>query len=231
MTALTWPVGVTLTSWNYMWRTTVMHRSEIVEPEPGPHLPPPFSDGVDRAELQPPEDGYGPLFHRRYATLIRDSPLAPESLIERLKQDVNAAAPTTFARFQRVLGEGEALARGDEYVVRMPGPWDGPVRVVAEDERSFRLATLAGHLEAGQIEFRALSHPTDGAPLIRFEIESWARSSGRLSDLLYHHAHMAKEIQLHMWVSFLEGVVALSGGRITGGVEIDTRRVESPFGP
>ena len=44
---------------------------------------------------------------------------------------------------------------GDEYVVRMPGPWDGPVRVVEVTPTSFRLATLDGHLEAGQIEFRA----------------------------------------------------------------------------
>ena len=132
-----------------------------------------------------------------------------------------------FARCQRVLGEQPRLTRGDEYVGRMPGPWDGPVRVVDQDERSFRLATLAGHLEAGQIEFRA-DGGVDGAPL-GFQIESWARSGGRLSDLLYQHAHMSKEIQLHMWVSFLEGVVKLSGGRMTGGVDIDTRRVEDPF--
>jgi hypothetical protein len=31
-------------------------------------------------------------------------------------------------------------------------------------------------------------------------------------------------------VSFLEGVVKLSGGRMTGGIVIDTRRVQSPFG-
>jgi hypothetical protein len=30
-----------------------------------------------------------------------------------------------------------------------------------------------------------------------------------------------------MWISFLEGVVSMSGGRMTGGVEIDTRRVEN----
>ena len=27
-------------------------------------------------------------------------------------------------------------------------------------------------------------------------------------NLLYHHVRMAKEIQLHMWISFLEGVVS-----------------------
>ena len=49
----------------------------------------------------------------------------------------------------------------------MPGPWDGPVRVIDVGDRSFRLATLAAHLEAGQIEFR-VSHDE----LITFEIES-----------------------------------------------------------
>jgi hypothetical protein len=34
-----------------------------------------------------------------------------------------------------------------------------------------------------------------------------------------------------MWVSFLEGVSRLAGGRMTGGVDIDTRRVEDPFSP
>jgi hypothetical protein len=41
---------------------------------------------------------------------------------------------------------------------------------------------------------------------------------------------MAKEVQLHMWTSFLEGVAALSGGKMSGGVTIDTQRVEDPFG-
>lgn len=107
----------------------------------------------------------------------------------------------------------------------MPGPWDGPVRVAATTDTSFRLATLSGHLEAGQIEFRALR--SDG--LLCFEIESWARSGDRLSNLLYHHLRMAKEVQLHMWTSFLEQVAGLAEGRLTGGVEIVSRRVEDPI--
>ena len=61
---------------------------------------------------------------------------------------------------------------------------------------------------------------------LRFEIESWARSGDRLSNLLYHHLRMAKEIQLHMWTHFCERAAKLSGGRIRGGISIDTRRVE-----
>jgi hypothetical protein len=224
--ALTWPMGITLTSWDYMWRTTVMHRRESVADTAADHLPPAYPDGVDDGELQQLSDGVGPLFHRRYRTRIRDSDLSASALMAQLKTDLNQAAPTKFARFQRVLGDDPCLRAGDEYVVRMPGPWDGPVRVLADDEHSFRLATLAGHLEAGQIEFRA--KPADET--IVFEIESWARSGDRLSNLLYHKVRMAKEVQLHMWTSFLEGVTALSGGAMSGGVDIDTERVDDPFG-
>lgn len=224
--ALTWPTGIALTSWDYMWRTTAMHRHESVADASAGHLPPPYPSGADDTELQPPQDGTGPLFHRLYSIRIREAEFSATALMARLKTDLNQAAPTKFARFQRVMGSGTHLRLGDEYVVRMPGPWDGPVRVVAEGECSFRLATLAGHLEAGQIEFRA--YADDG--LVAFEIESWARSGDRLSNLLYHKVRMAKEVQLHMWTSFLEGVAALSGGRLTGGVTIETQRVENPFG-
>jgi hypothetical protein len=219
--ALTWPIGIVLTSWDYMWRTTPLHRREVGEP-PGPdHEPPPITGPVDRAELQGPDQGRGPLFHRRYRTDIRDAQCTAQELMERVKSDLNAAAPTSFARFQKVGGDKHTMRVGDEYTVRMPGPWDGPVRVVAQDDLSFRLVTLAGHLEAGQIEFRAIP----GDPM-GFEIESWARSGDRLADLLYQRARMAKEVQLHMWISFLEGVTRIAGGRIVGGIDIDTRRVE-----
>jgi hypothetical protein len=227
LTAATWPVGITLTSWDYMWRTTVLHRRETVGAAVADHLPPSYPGGVDDTEVQGLQDGVGPLFHRRYSTRIRQSGLSASALMTELKTDLNQAAPRKFARFQRVLGDDPCLRVGDEYVVRMPGPWDGPVRVIADDERSFRLATLSGHLEAGQIEFRARSE----GEVIAFEIESWARSADRLSNLLYHKMRMAKEVQLHMWTSFLEGVIALSGGTMSGGVDIDTQRVEAPFGP
>jgi hypothetical protein len=224
LTAATWPIGVALTSWDYMWRTTVMHRREVTESLSDTHLPPPYPPSVDSTEVQTVHDGVGPLFHRRYSARLCDCALDAEGLMDVVKHNVNAVAPTTFARFQRVLGDGESLAPGDEYVVRMPGPWDGPVRVVDDSPRSFRLATLAGHLEAGQIEFSA-SPEGDGG--VRFLIESWARSGDRVSDFLYHRVGMSKEVQLHMWISFIEGVEKLSEGHIdSGGIDIDTRRVD-----
>jgi hypothetical protein len=225
VTAATWPVGIGLTSWDYLWRVTALHRAEVVEGSDTDHLPPGYPDGADASEVIGVSDGHGPLFHRQYRTSIRESRFSPDELFARLIENLNRAAPIKFARFQRVYGEGDTMELGDEFVVRMPGPWDGPVRVIDLRPRSFRLATLAGHLEAGQIEFRVGQDD-----LLTFEIESWARSSGRFSNLLYHRVRMAKEIQLHMWISFLEGVVALSGGRMTGGIRIDTRRVENGYG-
>jgi uncharacterized protein DUF1990 len=211
-----------------MWRSTPMHRREVLaSASKHAHLPPDFPGGVDADEVVGQESGYGPLFHRRYRTRIRGGQLSGEDLMVIVKNDPNAAAPTKFARFQKVFGEQDTMAVGDEYVVRMPGPWDGPVRVVALSPLWFRLATLKGHLEAGQIEFRAVPSVDDHGQL-GFEIQSWARSSDRLSNLLYHHLRMSKEVQLHMWTSFLEGVVDLSGGRMTGGVVIETWRIEHP---
>jgi hypothetical protein len=204
-----------------------MHRREVLESASDEaHFPLSFPANVSAEEVAGQESGYGPLFHRRYRTRIREAALSEEDLLSSVKSNLNKAAPTKLARFEKVLGEQDAMALGDEYVVRMPGPWDGPVRVIAESSMSFRFATLRGHLEAGQIEFRAGPPGHDHGFLV-FEIESWARSSDWLSNLLYHHLRMSKEVQLHMWISFLEGVTKLSGGRMTQGVEIDTWRIEN----
>jgi len=219
-TAAAWPVGLALTSWNYMWRTTPMHRRE--EPgNPSDDAPPPLPHHLAREELQCPDDGVGPLFHRTYRTRIRNPALSAEGLLSAIRANPNTVAPTELARYLKVRGEEGEMQAGDEYVVSMPGPWDGPVRVAEVTPRSFRLATLEGHLEAGQIEFSA----SDGEQLV-FSIESWARSGDRLSDLLYQHLRMAKEIQLHMWTSVLEEGAKLAGGELSGGIEIVTRRVD-----
>jgi hypothetical protein len=220
-TAARWPVGVALTSWRYMWRTTPIYRSE----DPGrwpEEAPPPLPDGLLDEQVQRLRHGVGALFHRRYLAHIRGPQLSPEELMARLQRNPDCAAPTEFATFKKAAGNADRMRPGDEYVVRMPGPWDGPVRVFEVSPRSFGLMTLEGHLEAGQIVFRVRG----GDHRIEFEIESWARSGDRLSDLLYDRLRMSKEVQLHMWTSFLERVIRLSGGTRAGGLRIDTRRVE-----
>jgi hypothetical protein len=224
-TTVRWPVGVALTSWRYMWRTTPFRRSEV-HGSWQEDAPPPLPDGLVDQDVQDWRHGTGPLFHRRYLARIRDPRVTPEELMARLQRNPDDAAPSEFATFKKAVGDEDGMRPGDEYVVRMPGPWDGPVRVFEVSPCSFGLMTLEGHLEAGQIVFRAKG----GGDQIEFEIESWARSGDRLSDLLYDRLRMSKEVQLHMWTSFLERVIRLSGGTRARGLRIDTRRLEEvPF--
>jgi uncharacterized protein (UPF0548 family) len=202
-----------------MWRTTPVHRWEMTSSLSGDG-PPELPADIDLADVQGIDDGTGPIVHRIYRTRIVGGSMGPEELMQRIGADLDRIAPSEFATFQKLDGTGP-LALGDDYVVRMPGPWDGPVRVVDVHRDRFRLATLTGHLEAGQIEFRARAHYRG----VEFTIESWARSGDRLSDLLYTHLRLSKEVQLHMWTSVLERVAKLAQGTIAGGIVITTRRV------
>lgn len=176
---------------------------------------------LERSEVQTPDGGAGPLFHRRYRVRISGSQLSADDLLKAVAAEPDSVAPSEFATFRKVKGSEGGMEVNDEYVVRMASPWDGPVRVVKREDAMFRLVTLEGHLEAGQIEFRAKEE--DG--LVVFEIESWARSKDRLTDVLYDRLRMSKEVQLHMWTSTLERIAELSGGSRSGGIEIHTRKV------
>ncbi|HWO66193.1 MAG TPA: DUF1990 family protein [Umezawaea sp.] len=217
-TVLWWPLGVALVAWRYTWRTTPLHRTEetgTAEDLPG------FADDVPGGRNQGIADGVGPLLHRTYSILIVGSSMTAPELLEVVADGLNRASPE-MAVFHKTRGQRGPVRLGDELVVRMPGPWDGPVRVTGKDSTSFRLSTLGGHLEAGHIEFRTTD--VDGGVL--FEIESWCRAGDRLSDLLYNRVGFAKEVQLNMWTHFCVRTAALAGGRHRGGVTIRTRRLD-----
>jgi hypothetical protein len=218
---LRWPIGIALVSWRYMWRTTPLHRSE--EAGGREDLPDPV-EGIAANRLQPLAAGVGPMLHRSYTVRITGSDMKPAALIDEVAAHLNQVSPE-MAVFRKTRGAKDGQLRlGDEFVVRMPGPWDGPVRVVRREPDSFRLATMEGHLEAGEIEFRAAG---DGGAL-SFEIESWARAGDKLSALLYNKLRLAKEIQLNMWSHVCLRAAALAGGRPRGGVTIRTRWVDWP---
>lgn len=221
-TAARWPLGVLITGWDYLWRTTPMRRCE----EPGTvsdDMPPPLPAGIDRSDLQGVEQGVGPLMHRSFTTRAREAELDARQLIALFAAKPNRAAPTALASFVKLRGEEGELRVGDEFTVRMPGPWDGPVRAVAVGATSFDFVTLAGHLEAGRIRFSARDV---GPNRLEIQIEAWARGGDRLSSLLFDRLPLNKEVQLHMWISVLEQLSELSGGRRDGPVAITTRRVD-----
>lgn len=215
-----WTFGMMLVSWRYLWQITPLHRT--VQVGDASDLPPPLPEQCVDDRNQPLERGAGPLFHRVFSVRIEETTMMARELISALAADLNEAMPSEVTSVERQSEPAADLAVGDEMVVRIPGPWDGPVRVVERTDTSFRLATLRNHLEAGQIEFRA--RPRDGS--LQFEIEAWARPSSPMVNLLYTRLRLAKEIQLNMWVRFCEAAADVARGRVRGGVTIHTRMVE-----
>ncbi|MHB1809434.1 MAG: DUF1990 family protein [Solirubrobacteraceae bacterium] len=219
--AASWPFGIAWTSWHYLWRLLPVHRLEqdgSLEADLPPALPP----GCDDRELQRPNDGHGPLLHRIYTARIADARLDAEQLIALVAADPNLLTPRQVARFRKLSGEQDRMRPGDEFLVHMLGPWDGPVRTVESRPDGFRFATLEGHLEAGQIEWRA-KIAEDG--VLCFSVESWARAGDRVSAFLHDRLRMAKEVQLYMWSCVCERAPRLAGGRLLDGVSVLTRRV------
>ncbi len=219
-TLLRFPAGMALVTWRYVWRVTAIHRSET-RGDSGdlpPRIPPALTDELSQLLA----DGAGPMFHRRFSVRIEGSSLAPQELMTALTSDFNRAAPSAAAVFHKTVGPVGTADVSDEYRVQMPGPWDGPVRVVHRTPASLRFATLRDHLEAGQIEFRAAAAD---AGTLRFEVEAWSRGGDRWADLLYSRLRMAKEMQFNMWVHFCLKTAAIAGGRVRGGVTVDTRAV------
>jgi hypothetical protein len=219
VTAASWPFGVAWTGWHYMWRILPVHRTN----EDGSldrDLPPPLPVSVELRGVQTPTDGRGPLLHRRYTVAVADAEIEPHELIARLAAEPDEVAPAWVARFRKTRGKPGRLSVGDEFLVQMPGPWNGPVRVIDVGAEHFRFATLDGHLEAGQIEWRAWKDDH-----LRFAVESWARPGDRLSALLHDRLPMAKEVQLYMWTSLLERGARFAGGRPLDGIDVLTRIV------
>ncbi len=218
-TALTWPLGMSWTTLHYIWRILPVYRTEREGTLPA-DLPPPLPDDVSHEHVQTPEDGAGPLFHRVYSSAIAGSEMGAEELAALLAGDPNRVAPWQISRFRKTRGEDGQMRVGDELLVHMPGPWNGPVRTVEVRPDGFRFATLDGHLEAGQIEWRVWH---DGQ--LRFAVESWARGGDKLSAFAHDRLRMAKEVQLYMWTSVCERVPRIARGRLADGVEVVTHRV------
>src|ERR1700761_2547830 len=118
--ALRWPVGIALVSWRYMWRTTPLHRSE--EAGDRADLPEPV-EGAPADGLQPLAAGVGPMLHRSYSVRITGSDMKAQALIDLVAGHLNQASPE-MAVFRKTRGvRDDKLRTGEEFVVRMPGPW------------------------------------------------------------------------------------------------------------
>ena len=165
--------------------------------------------------VQTAADGSGPLVMRSYEVRIVGATLGPARLLQRLvarPKDLNDDRIAGFVRDDR---DATDLGVGDELVVELPGPWNGPVRVIRANDSELLLQTLSGHMEAGQIRFDTAAHSErpDGTHEFSFRIRSWARGGNPTFTFLHLGLPVAKELQTAMWVAMCDGAVKVSGGR------------------
>jgi hypothetical protein len=220
--ATRWVVGMGVMAWSYLREPLPIRRAEVRGDDDD--LPPAVPDALLDERSQPAEAGHGPLYRRRFRVTVDGARIDARALMTRVAGDLTLLMPGEVAAVSPRTEARTLPGPGDEFVVRMPGPWDGPVRVVLRDDTRLRLATLSGHLEAGQIEFRAVDGD-DGT--LDFEIETWARPGTALVRVLFADLRVAKEMQLYMWVRACGAAAGIAGGRVRDGVDVLTHRVET----
>lgn len=203
------------------WRQRYVHRNhthvdELTE------APPPLHPTTDGSPVQTRRDGHGPIVMRSFEVTIANSELSAVQLMRRFKTDSNDFVPKHIAGFLEGNREVRSMEVGDEFVVEIPGPWNGPVRVDGVTDTSVLLITLEGHMEAGHIRFEVTDQTDTG---YTFRIRSWARAGDELFEQLHLVVGLAHEAQTAMWVHACDRAVAVSGGSRRSDISVQTEQL------
>lgn len=172
---------------------------------------------------QPATQGTGPELERRYYLDLKRPQLGAAALMQRIQADVPAFSPETLADFEQRVGQPGSLRVGDEFYIRILGPWNGGVRVTEVGPTAFELITLEGHPEAGRIRFEVYQ-PEEQPDELRFEIHSRARARDGLVAFVYDTLGGGKLMQEATWVEFCRRVAVASGGEAQGPITVETTR-------
>lgn len=171
---------------------------------------------------QPAASGAGPWLERRYYLDVARPRLSPAQLMTHIQADLPHFSPELLADFKKQKGvQGEPLRVGDEFSIKILGPWNGSVRVTEVSATHFEFITLEGHPEAGRIRFEV--HNLDERPgELRFEIRSWARSRDGLVAFAYDTIGGGLLMQEATWTEFCHRAAQASGGQALAKVTVET---------
>jgi len=133
---LSWTSGAPLASFRFLTRQRPIEEvvlSEGATPSPLPAAEPDSDHSED-------EDGRGSVVHKLFRAEIENPRLSAERLIDVIAADPNVIAPYEVLRFEKTRGEPGDLREGERVLIRMAGPWNGPVEVTKRWREGFRLA-------------------------------------------------------------------------------------------
>lgn len=170
---------------------------------------------------QPAHSGSGAFFERRYWIDVQHARQPAAALLDHIKCHLPDFSPGLLADFEKTTGAAHCLSTGDEFRIKILGPWNGDVRVTEIGADYFELSTLESHPEAGRIQFSLRPHATLPDTL-RFEIHSKARSRDGLVAFTYDTLGLGKKVQQQTWETFCQRVADYSGGLPLGPVQVET---------
>lgn len=179
----------------------------------------------EQADEQKASDGFGPLIERRYWIEFQRPEHSAREIMAYIQRHIEEFSPKTLANFEKEQGCEYALRPGDEFHITILGPWNGDVRVLEVDDYHFRLETLEGHPEAGEITF-SIAPAECFEDALHFEIRSLARSRDGLVAVAYDKLGIGKKAQEMTWVEFCQRVQQFAGGEAIGDVQVRTRYEE-----
>lgn len=160
------------------------------------------------------------LVHRRVWIECERPQLSATRLLNIIAADPNVVVPTEVLQFHKTAGDPGQLVVGDRYLIRMAGPWDGPVIVAARDDNGVRLESCPGNPQQGHINFLV----QDEGGRLRIEIASRYRPASRAFRALARFLPLVERMEIHTGGHILEMAAQLAGARPPQRIWLQTTR-------
>lgn len=180
----------------------------------------PLDEGLRRlADLLPeqtPDEGVGPMVHKKFWADIAGSPLTPVSLMTMFRERVTELMPIEFASEP---GAPTRIEKGATMTGSLPLRGHFQVRAEVVEPARVVLGTVDGHPLAGFVEFTAVEVERG----VRFAIDIYTKAANVL-DLLAVMT-VGEPAQSANWHSVVQHVIDASGGT-SDGVHHEARKLD-----
>ena len=206
----------------HAWRSRYVERRHVPVTELS-EVPP---EHRSHPHLQPRVGGVGPVVMRTYCVDIADPVVDAVELMDEFRTDPNHFTSSLVAGFVRDDEPARDLVEGDDVVVELPGPWNGPCTIDTIGDTSVLMATLDGHMEAGHIRFETIHPPSHSADGFSFRVRSWARAGDAGFAALHVGVPIGKELQTAMWCAMCDRAVTISGGQRSSPISVSTEELD-----
>jgi len=172
---------------------------------------------ADQLPEQLPQDGFGPLQHKRFWADIEGSEVSAEEMMEHFRQSCADIMPIEF---EAEPGTPKVLHRGVTLTAALPVRGHIQMRVIELEKRSITFATLEGHPLAGVVRFRCT--PDEGS--LCFEVDIQARAADFFDWVAMRT--VGAVAQNSNWVQVVRRMIKVSGGKAPDGVQHESENVK-----